>query len=192
MFRAWLTPPNLRPCVLSNVGFLKSQHEALKRLVYLHQIEEMRRQCQAYFERQERLADMRGERTQQQVRGHPRSPQIVPRTRGQLAGGPPLEAVEAVARGRVRIPDGLPRTACPRVMPCTRRPSSPQLLPRPCPTRSPQRGSSRVMPPLCTSTSRASDAARLQWLDGGPCRGCTAQLPLCAAPAAASCWPARA
>lgn len=51
----------------SNVGFLKSQHEALKRMVYLHQIEEMRRQCQAYFERQERLAHMRGDGTRQQA-----------------------------------------------------------------------------------------------------------------------------
>ncbi|GFR41787.1 hypothetical protein Agub_g2549 [Astrephomene gubernaculifera] len=43
------------PIPSTSEAFLKAQREALDRFVYAHQIEEMRRQCAAYFARQARL-----------------------------------------------------------------------------------------------------------------------------------------
>ncbi|KXZ47253.1 hypothetical protein GPECTOR_36g107 [Gonium pectorale] len=47
------------PIPSTSEAFLKAQREALKRFVYVHQIEEMRRQCAAYFARQARFSEAR-------------------------------------------------------------------------------------------------------------------------------------
>ncbi|GLI64275.1 hypothetical protein VaNZ11_007491 [Volvox africanus] len=46
------------PIPSTSETFLKAQREALKRFVYAHQIEEMRKQCAVYFARQARFNEV--------------------------------------------------------------------------------------------------------------------------------------